>query len=84
MIAHKRVTGFTNKGEEAEGIMDTIRSWNRPTIEATAAKCGAMYISPPGPWDAFAITDQRIVTGANPASAHKTAEEAVKAFDALE
>jgi D-lactate dehydratase len=40
-------------------------------------------VSPPGPWDAFAIVDGRIVTGANPASAHKTAEEAVKAFNNL-
>lgn len=40
-------------------------------------------ISPPGPWDAFAYTDGRIVTGANPASAHITAEEAVNAFNKL-
>lgn len=40
-------------------------------------------VSPAGPWDAFTITDGRIVTGANPASAHVTAEAAVKAFDGL-
>ena len=40
-------------------------------------------VSPPGPWDAFSIIDGQIVTGANPASAHVTAENAVKAFDAL-
>jgi D-lactate dehydratase len=40
-------------------------------------------VSPPEPWGAFAIADGRIVTGANPASAHVTAEEAVKAFDKL-
>lgn len=40
-------------------------------------------VSPPGPWDAFTITDGRIVTGANPASAHVTAEAAVKTFNAL-
>lgn len=40
-------------------------------------------ISPPGPWDAFSISDGQIVTGANPASAHVTAENAVRAFDAL-
>lgn len=83
IIAGKKVTGFTTKGEEEEGVLDTIKSWNRPTIEAAAADAGAIYISPPGPWDAFALADGRIVTGANPASAHVTAEEAVKAFDAL-
>ncbi|KAI4184506.1 MAG: hypothetical protein L6R41_004684 [Letrouitia leprolyta] len=83
IIAGKRVTGFTTKGEEEEGVLDTIKAWNRPTIEASAANLGALYVSPPGPWDSFAITDARLVTGANPASAQKTAEEAVKAFDAL-
>lgn len=47
------------------------------------ADMGATDVPPPGPWDSFAYTDGRIVTGANPASAHKTAEEAVKAFDSL-
>lgn len=40
-------------------------------------------VPPAGPWDAFTIIDGRIVTGANPVSAHVTAEDAVKAFDAL-
>lgn len=40
-------------------------------------------VSPAGPWDAFTVTDGRIVTGANPASAHVTAEAAVTAFDQL-
>ncbi|KAK7704990.1 plasma membrane heat shock protein [Botryosphaeria dothidea] len=83
VISGKRVTGFTTRGEEEEGVLDTIKAWNRPTIEASAAAAGAQYVSPPGPWDSFAVTDGRVVTGANPASAHKTAEEAVKAFDAL-
>ncbi len=83
IIAGKKVTGFTTQGEKEEGVLDTIISWNRPTIEKSAAAAGATYVSPPGPWAAFAHTDGRIVTGANPASAHVTAEEAVKAFDKL-
>lgn len=98
IIANRRVTGFTTQGEEEEGVLDTIKSWNRPTIEASAASSGAtcefdvqtsifcmsdttLDVSPPGPWDAFTITDGRLVTGANPASAHVTAEAAVNAFD---
>ncbi|KAH7043336.1 class I glutamine amidotransferase-like protein [Macrophomina phaseolina] len=83
MIKGKTVTGFTNRGEEEEGILDVIKSWDKLTIEAGAAACGAKYVAPPGPWDAFSLVDGRIVTGANPASAHVTAENAVKAFDTL-
>ena len=35
------MTGFTTQGEEEEGVMDTIKSWNRPTIEQAAATSGA-------------------------------------------
>lgn len=84
IISGKRVTGFTTQGEIEEGVLDTIRSWKQPTIEEAAEKSGATYVSPPGPWDAFTVTDGRIVTGANPASAEVTAQAAVKAFEALD
>ncbi|OAQ58329.1 chaperone protein HSP31 [Pochonia chlamydosporia 170] len=83
IISGKKVTGFTTRGEEEEGVLDTIKSWDRPTIESSAASAGATYVSPPGPWDAFAISDGRIVTGANPASATATAEEVLKVFRTL-
>lgn len=38
---------------------------------------------PPGVWDSFHVTDGRLVTGTNPASAKEAAEAAVKAFEAL-
>lgn len=84
IIAGRKVTGFTTQGEEEEGVLETIQKWDRPTIEKSAADCGATYVAPPGPWESFTQTDERIVTGANPASAHATAEAAVKAFFALE
>lgn len=84
IIIGKKVTGFTTKGEEEEGILDTIKSWNAITIEQAAEKSGATYVAPPGPWDAFTITDDRIVTGANPASATVTAEATLKAFNDLD
>jgi len=83
IIFGKEVTGFTTQGEIEEGILDTIKSWDRPTIEAAAGSAGAKYIPPPTPWAAFAHTDGRIVTGANPASAQVTAEAAVQAFEKL-
>jgi D-lactate dehydratase len=48
IIHGRKVTGFTTKGEEEEGVLDTIKSWDRPTIEKAAADAGATYISPPG------------------------------------
>lgn len=42
VIYGRKVTGFTTKGEEEEGVLDTIKSWNRPTIEKSAADAGAI------------------------------------------
>lgn len=39
--------------------------------------------SPNGAWDVFAITDGRIVTGANPAGARVMAKTSVKVFQQL-
>lgn len=83
IINGREVTGFTTKGEEEEGVLETIQKWKRPTIESAAASAGAKYIAPPGPWASFAHTDGRLVTGANPQSAHVVSHDAVKAFDAL-
>ncbi|KAI9734379.1 MAG: hypothetical protein M1834_002486 [Cirrosporium novae-zelandiae] len=41
IIAGRRVTGFTTRGEEEEGVLDTIKSWNRPTIGMAAKNAGA-------------------------------------------
>lgn len=46
IISGKKVTGFTTKGEEEEGVLDTIKSWHRPTIEAAAKDSGATCTSP--------------------------------------
>ncbi|PKI85413.1 D-lactate dehydratase [Malassezia vespertilionis] len=83
IIKGREVTGFTTQGEEEEGVLETIKSWNRPTIESSAASCGAKYVAPPGPWASFTHTDGRLVTGANPQSGAAIGEAIVKAFDAL-
>ena len=41
IIFGKEVTGFTTQGEIEEGVLDTIKSWDRPTIEAAASSVGA-------------------------------------------
>jgi len=83
IIAGKAVTGFTTEGEVVLKVIDKIKQDKVPTIEEGAAKVGAKYLAPLHPFDDFSITDGRVPTGANPASARSTAERAVKAFDSL-
>lgn len=83
IIAGKAVTGFTTEGEIVLNVLDKIKKDKVPTIEEGAASVGAKYLAPLHPFDDFSITDGRVVTGANPASAHSTAERAIKAFNSL-
>jgi putative intracellular protease/amidase len=81
IISGKTVTGFTTEGEVMMSILDKIKKDNVLTIEEGAASVGATYAAPPAPFADFSKTDGRVVTGANPASAHSTAEAAITAFD---
>lgn len=81
IIHGKTITGFTTEGEIVLKLLDKIKADHVLTIEACAAQVGAKYVSPLHPFDDYSITDGRVVTGANPASAHSTAERAIKAFD---
>lgn len=83
IIDGKTVTGFTDLGEVQLNILDKIKADKVPTIEAAAKSVNAKYVSPPQPFDDFTQTDGRVVTGANPASAHSTAAAAIKVFDSL-
>jgi len=83
IISGKTITGFTTEGEYVMKLMDTLKSWNEPLVEELAAELGAKYERPPGVWDSFHVTDGRLVTGTNPASAAEAAEAAVEAFDKL-
>lgn len=83
IIAGKAVTGFTTEGEVVLHVLEKIKQDKAPTIEEGAATVGAKYLAPLHPFDDFSITDGRVVTGANPASARSTAERAIKAFDSL-
>ncbi|KAJ2491499.1 plasma membrane heat shock protein [Coemansia sp. RSA 2050] len=83
IISGKTVTGFTDEGEEQMGLMPAIKKFGLVPISEGAAKAGAIYKTPDGPFDDFVITDGRLVTGTNPASAHSTAVKALAAFNAL-
>ena len=83
VIDGAKVTGFTDEGEAEHGLLDVIKSWDRPTISASAKQAGAEYVAPPGPWDSFTQTSGRIVTGANPQSGHAVTEAVIEAFNKL-
>jgi putative intracellular protease/amidase len=81
IIAGKEVTGFSTEADKMAGVLDKIHSDGVKTTEESAVSAGALYVPPPAPFDAFSITSGRIVTGANPASAHLTVLAAIEAFE---
>jgi D-lactate dehydratase len=81
IIAGKDVTGFSTEGDKLAGVLGKIHGDGVRTTEESAVKAGANYVAPPVPFEAFSITSGRIVTGANPASAHITVVAAIEAFD---
>ncbi|CAI5758594.1 unnamed protein product [Candida verbasci] len=80
LIKGKKVTGFTDKGEQEMKVVDALRKYAVPTVKQIAEEEGATYVEPQGPWDTFTVTDSKIVTGVNPQSAEKTASDAIKAY----
>jgi putative intracellular protease/amidase len=81
IVAGKEVTGFSTEGDRLAGVLDKIHGDGVNTTEESAVLAGARYIAPPIPFDAFLVSSGRIVTGANPASAHVTVLAAITAFD---
>jgi putative intracellular protease/amidase len=81
LIKGKKVTGFTDLGEVQLNVKDAIVSNGLVTLEPMFKSAGARYEPPEEPLAAHAVTDRRVVTGANPASAEITAEHAIAAFN---
>ncbi|MBV8681198.1 MAG: hypothetical protein JO338_12195, partial [Aquitalea sp.] len=52
-------------------------------IESELVKRGASYLKTPEPWDAFAVTDKRLITGQNPASSTAVADLLLQELAAL-
>lgn len=76
----KSLTGFTDEGEIILDVMGLMKEKNVPTVTEVFKKCGIKYLAPIGPWDDFSLTDGRIVTGVNPASATSTAKRSIIAL----
>ncbi|RCK57956.1 Glyoxalase 3 [Candida viswanathii] len=82
LIKGKRITGFTDVGEEILGVVDIMKKDHLLTIKEVAEKEGATYVEPEGPWADFTVSDGNIVTGVNPQSAVSTAEATIAALGA--
>jgi putative intracellular protease/amidase len=74
LIKDKRVTGFSNEEEKLVELDQFI-----PYLtEDELVKRGAIYEKAAQPWLAFAIEDQRVITGQNPASGGLVADLLLK------
>ncbi|CCH62531.1 hypothetical protein TBLA_0H02470 [Henningerozyma blattae CBS 6284] len=80
LVEGKSVTAFTDIGEKILKVDDIMKDKGFDTPETALWKLGAKYLSPIGPFDDYSITDGRVVTGANPASASSTAIRSVNAL----
>lgn len=70
LIKGKKATGFSNEEERLAELDQHI-----PFLTETEMKArGALYMKADGPWIPFAIADDRLVTGQNPASAGAVAD----------
>lgn len=78
LVKGKHVTGFTN-GEEEEMKLTHVVPF---LVEDELLRLGAIF-EKKADWEAFAITDGRLITGQNPASSTSTARALLK-FMALE
>jgi len=66
LLAHKSVTGFTREEEIDFGTINDIPF----LLEESLSRSASLY-SKKQPWQEFVITDERLITGQNPASAHE-------------
>jgi putative intracellular protease/amidase len=73
LVAKRRVTGFTNAEEDAVGLSGVVPF----ALETALRERGGKYASGPQ-WQPFAVTDERLVTGQNPASSALAAQHVLK------
>ncbi len=69
LVKGRRVTGFTNGEEAAVGLSDIVPF----RVEDELKRIGGLYEKAPD-WASFALVDDRVVTGQNPASSTAAAK----------
>ena len=75
LIAQRRVTGFSNAEEEAVGLARVVPF----ALETQLRERGGKYEAGPL-WQPFAVRDERLVTGQNPASSALAAQQTLQAL----
>lgn len=77
LVKGKKVTGFSNEEEKLAELDQYV-----PFLtETELMNRGAIYQKADEPWAAFAIEDNRVITGQNPASGGTVAELLLKALE---
>ena len=72
LISNIAVTGFTREEEVEFGTIDKIPY----LLEEKLTRTAGQYVKK-APWAEFVVTEDRVITGQNPASAHAVAEAMV-------
>lgn len=76
LIKDKQVTCFSNEEERQAGLDQQV-----PYLpEDEVVKRGARFVKAAQPWASFAVEDQRVITGQNPASGAAVAEMLIQAI----
>ena len=76
LVNGKKVTGFSNEEEKLAELDQFV-----PFLtETELVKRGAVYQKAAAPWAAFAVADQRLISGQNPASGGAVAELLLEAL----
>jgi putative intracellular protease/amidase len=73
LVSRKNVTGFTNTEEEAVQLTNVV-----PFLVEDMLKKNGGHYSKIADWNPYAIVDGLLITGQNPASSEKVAEELLK------
>ena len=76
LVDGRRVTGFTNSEEEAVGLTEVVPF----LVEEMLVSNGAEFERGPD-WQPHVVVDGRLVTGQNPASSEKAAEELLRLLE---
>ncbi|MEH6566615.1 MAG: type 1 glutamine amidotransferase domain-containing protein [Halopseudomonas sp.] len=78
LVTGKRVTGFSNTEEEAVGLTKVV-----PYLLEDALKQQGGQYSKADDWAEYVLVDGKLVTGQNPASSEKAAQELIKLLNML-
>ena len=76
LIKGKQITGFSDEEERLAQLDQYVPFMTETELK----KRGAAYRKAAKPWEAFAVSDHRVITGQNPASGGAVADLVIKAL----